>query len=65
MKKTQYVGSGGGQQDFIKMLKLSARYVNRIKWFVTINIFVQMARYAKKGAGYNFCDTILPYHNCE
>jgi len=25
---------------------------------------VLMARYSKKGTGYNFCDTILWYHNC-
>jgi len=24
-----------------------------------------MARYSKKETGYNFCDTRLPYHNCE
>jgi len=22
-----------------------------------------LVRYSKKGTGYNFCDTILPYHN--
>jgi len=44
MKKTPYVGSGR-QQDFIKMLNLRSRYVNRIKGFETIKIFVQIARY--------------------
>jgi len=42
--------------------------------FVTNTIYVMeiemlgpvvLARYSKKKARYNFCDIILPYHNCE
>jgi len=43
------------KSDFYKVLSM----------YQSSTIFGLLARYSKKGTGYNFCDTILPYRNID